>query len=99
MRRAAKVDANHGATVDFLRADGWGVHSAAPLGDDFPDLVVAREGFTALVEVKCGKTVNDRRLTLGQALFHAYWPGVVMKVDGPEDALSQLTRAFVKAIR
>lgn len=89
MRRAAKVDGNHGATVNHLRANGWSVLSTAAYGRNVPDLLIARERFTALVEIKCGKTVNDRRLTYGQALFHAYWPGVVIKADSPEDALQQ----------
>jgi hypothetical protein len=98
MRRAAKVDGNHETTVHHLRSVGWGVFSTAALGRDFPDLVVARDGWTALLEIKCGTTINDRRLTYGQALFHAYWPGVVIKADSPEDAASQLALEYEFAV-
>ena len=82
MRRAAKVDGNHVATRDHLRATGWGVRSTAALGDDFPDFAVARDGFTCLLELKTG----NKRLTLGQALFDAYWPGVIVKANSPQEA-------------
>lgn len=88
-----RTDGNHHATVNHLQRAGWGVCSTSSVGDDFPDLVVARSGFTALVELKAGRCKAERRLTYGQALFHAYWPGVVIKADSPEDALQQLEGA------
>lgn len=85
-----RTDGNHQSTIDHLQRAGWGVCSTSSVGDDFPDLVVARERFTALVELKAGRCKAERRLTSGQAWFHAYWPGIVIKADSPEDALHQL---------
>lgn len=90
MRRAAKVDGNHNATVDHLRAIGWGVLSLAPLGRNVLDLLVARGSFAALVELKTGR----KRLTEGQALFAATWPGIVIKANSPDDAETQLKTEY-----
>lgn len=91
MRRAGKVDGIQRKTVDYLRGLGWGVHVASAYGEDFPDLVVACERFTALVELKDGSQPRHKtRLSLGQALFHAYWPGVVIMALSKEDAAQQL---------
>ena len=52
MRRAAKVDANHTAIVDALRAIGAQVESLAPLGRGCPDLLVSYAGRWFVLEVK-----------------------------------------------
>lgn len=87
--RAKKVDTTHGAIRDHLRAVGWAVRSTAVVGDNFPDLAVARRGFTALVECKSpGKT-----LSAGQRDFRDTWPGVVIASRDPKDAELQLDLA------
>lgn len=86
MRRAAKVDTTHRPIRDHLRAVGWSVVSLARLGDDVPDLLVARRGVTALIECKTG----SRKLTAGQSEFHRSWPGIVIKATSGEDAETQL---------
>lgn len=89
--RARKVDANHGAVRDFLREHGWAVRSLASIGYDLPDFVVAREHFTALVEVKDGsKSPSKRKLSEGQESFRKTWPGIVITALNPEHALLQL---------
>lgn len=76
MRRAAKVDANHSAAVDNLRATGWSVRSLAAHGKGVLDLLVARAGFTCLLEVKDGGNVpSKRRLTADQLEFTGSWQG------------------------
>jgi len=55
MRRAAKVDANHTEIVDCFKKLGCSVLSLAAMGKGVPDLLVATNGITWLVEVKSGK--------------------------------------------
>lgn len=87
--RAKKVDATHGAIRDYLRAAGWAVRSTATVGDDFPDLIVARRGFMAMVECKS----KDGKLTGGQAEFRRSWPATVVVARTGEEAESQLDLA------
>jgi len=60
-RRRARVDANHAAVVAALRLRGWYVHDCSRLGGGFPDLVVARRGRIALIEVKDGTQPPSRQ--------------------------------------
>jgi hypothetical protein len=94
VRRIHNVDGNHRETVDYLRSIGWGVRSTAAVGDDFPDLVVARSGFTALVELKKGRWACERKLTDGQQRFKDSWPGVCIHALSKEDAAVQLEAAL-----
>lgn len=88
--RAKKVDTTHGEIRDHLRAVGWSVRSTAVIGGDFPDLAVARAGFTALVECKsCG-----RFLTTGQTEFKRFWPGVVVTARSGTEAEKLLNQAW-----
>lgn len=81
MRRAAKVDANHGEIVDALRAAGASVHSLAGVGNGCPDLLVGASGKTALVEIKDGSLPpSARRLTPDQLKFHSEWRGGTLAV-------------------
>jgi hypothetical protein len=98
VRRAAKTDANQTAVVDHLRAAGWGVHITSAVGGGFPDLVCARGRFTALVELKDGSKGRwETRLDEAQALFDAYWPGVVVYARSAQEAEMQLTEAMAGA--
>ena len=91
MRRAARTDENQRSIVDHLERFGWRVHVASAVGGGFPDLVCARDRFTALVEVKNpSKPKRDQRLTKDQVEFHRDWPGVIVVALTPEDALRQL---------
>ena len=72
MRRAAKVDDNHGDIVSALEAMGWLVWSTAPLGRGFPDLACFKAGRTVLIEVKDGdKSPSRRKLTSDEQSAHA----------------------------
>ena len=100
MRRAAKVDSNHGDVRDHLLGHGWSVHSTAPLGRDFPDLLASRAGFTGLVEVKDGaKPASKRKLSDGQQRFRDTWQGVVITALSGEHALAQLEAWRAKLMR
>lgn len=85
MRRAAKVDANHGHIVAALRAAGAAVTDTSAVGQGFPDIVVSFRGWWYLLEIKDGmKRPSARRLTEAQVRWrsvqHAEAP-VVASVD------------------
>jgi hypothetical protein len=88
--RAKRIDGNHAEIRDHLRAVGWWVFDAHDLGRGFPDLVVARRGMIALVEVKDGK---GKRLNDKQQRLMAECPGVVIKATSAKDAETQLDLA------
>lgn len=87
--RAKRVDTTHGAIRDYLRARGWAVRSTAVVGDDFPDLVVARRGMTALIECKS----PGERMSPGQTEFIRGWPGVAVVARSGEEAEQLLAQA------
>jgi hypothetical protein len=62
MRRRARVDSNHSAIVEALRASGWHVHDCSRLGGGFPDLLAAKHGRIELIEVKDGAKVPSKQL-------------------------------------
>lgn len=96
MRRAAKVDAPHAAIANHLRRIGWSVSSTATVGGNFPDLVCARLGFTALVEVKSGSEDGaERKLTDGQREFRKAWQGCYIVAATPEQAERELSAALL----
>ena len=71
VRRAARVDANHGNIVKAFRRLGCTVLSLAALGKGVPDLLVAIKGNrNVLVEVKDGEKA---KLTPDQERWHALW--------------------------
>lgn len=89
--RAKRIDNGQGAIVDYLRAIGWSVHITSNLGGGFPDLVVSRARYTALVEVKDGtKPPSARQLTDDEREFRDKWPGDYVIATSPQDAAEQL---------
>jgi hypothetical protein len=75
-RYAAKVDANQPAIVQAFRERGCSVKHLHRMGEGCPDLVVALDGVTALVEIKQGKgKLND-----AQWEFYTTWPGLMFVV-------------------
>lgn len=92
MRRAAKVDRNHGAIVAALRAAGATVQSLASVGNGCPDLLVAWGQKNHLLEAKAlpvpGKVKpSEARLTSLEDHWHLVWNGPVYVVRTPEEAL------------
>jgi hypothetical protein len=95
MVRKARVDANQATITATLRRCGFAVAHAHTLGKGFPDLVIARRGWTGLVEVKDGsKPPSARRLTPDEADFHAKWPGEIFIIECVEDVL-KLNERFI----
>jgi hypothetical protein len=89
-----KVDVNHAAIVSALRAAGWNVRSTAMVGNGFADLVAAKSGLNVLVECKRD---FKAKLTADQSTFHMSWPGPLVVVTSPEDAVAQLQCLYSKS--
>ncbi len=90
MRRAHRLDSNHQAVADALRARGVLVLSLAGLGDGAPDLLCctpSRWHHLTILELKDGsKPPSKRALTADQETFRAQgWP--VVTVTSVDEAL------------
>ena len=86
MRRAARVDRNHGEIIKAFRKLGFSVADTSKLGAGFPDLVIAFAKRTALVEVKDGTKVPSARvLTKPEADFRADWKGTYLIAESLDD--------------
>ena len=100
MRRAARVDANHGEIVTALRSvSGVSVCSLAGLGFGVPDLLVGARGLSYLCEIKDGsKFPSDRKLNPDQVEWIGKWTGspVIILLDASK-ALSWARRIAAAA--
>lgn len=80
--RARRVDANHGQIINAFRALGFSVADTSKLGAGFPDAVIARQGRTAVVEIKDGKKPPSARvLTKPEMKFRDAWSGIYLLVE------------------
>lgn len=70
-RHIAKKDDNHNEIKNNLEACGFSVWDTHQLGNNFPDMIVACRGETAVVEIKATKG----KLTEGQDEFKSLWQG------------------------
>lgn len=88
MSFAKKVDKNQASVVKALRDYGADVHLLHMVGAGIPDLLVAYEGHTILIEVKDGA---DKKFTPDQIKFIAGWKGGhLYRVNSSEEALEVL---------
>jgi len=88
MSFAKKVDKNQAAVVKVLRNSGVDVYLLHMVGKGIPDLLVAYEGQTILMEVKDGA---DKKFTPDQIKFIAGWKGGhLYRVNSSEEALDVL---------
>lgn len=80
--KAAKVDRNQSAIVDYLRKRGASVQILSTLGKGVPDLLVGWQGDNYLFEVKVPKAKAQAagKLTDDQIKWHAQWRGQVVIV-------------------
>lgn len=89
LRRAAKVDENHGEIVSALVLAGYSVQSLAVVGDGCPDLLVGGGGWNVLIEVKDGrKDPSKRRFTPAQKSWHRDWRGTAHVAESVDQALA-----------
>ena len=91
MRRAARIDGNHGEIVAAFRRCGCHVIRLEQ-GHGVPDILVAAKGrhrcapVTWLCEIKDGsKPPSARSLTPQQQEFHSTWPGLLYVCERVED--------------
>lgn len=92
MRRKSRVDANQSDIVATLRLLGCSVVSLAPIGKGCPDIAVAINGQTFLVEIK-----NDDKywsMTPDQKEFHLSWKAQIPILESVDD-----THRFVESVR
>lgn len=85
MRARGRTDLNQSAIVAELREQGFSVAVTSSIGNDFPDLIVGRNGLDRLVEVKnsVAGILSD-----GQLLFAANWKGApVIIARSTEDVI------------
>jgi hypothetical protein len=88
MTFAKKVDKNQAAVVKALRDYGADVHLLHMVGRGIPDLLVAYEGHTILIEVKDGA---HKVFTPEQIKFIANWKGgPLYRVNSSEEAIDVL---------
>jgi hypothetical protein len=92
VRRAAKVDRNHGAVRDAFRSRGFAVADTHQMAGGYPDLTISRDMITALVEVK----MPGEKLTKDQVLFHGAWKGRIYIVVDPDRDVEQISRHWLK---
>jgi hypothetical protein len=88
MAFAKKIDKNQNDVVKTLRDYGADVHLLHMVGGGIPDLLVAYEGHTILMEVKDGP---NKKFTPDQIKFIAGWKGGhLYRVNSSEEALDVL---------
>lgn len=88
MRRAARVDMNHGEIVRAFEKLGALVLSLAPMGRGVPDLLVSISNRLRLVEVKGPKG----KLTPDQIEFTKRWPVDVVRTVSDVEAIVRADR-------
>lgn len=88
MRLRARIDRNQPEIVDTFRKLGYSVLHLHQIGKGCPDLLVAKDGVSTLIEVKDGnKPPSARKLTADEAEFHSTWRGSLAIVNSVEDVL------------
>lgn len=88
MRQRARVDGNHAAIVEALRAAGCTVLHLHQVGGGCPDILAGADGRNLLIEIKDGSKPPSRRaLTDAEAIFHATWRGQIAVASTVAEAL------------
>ena len=92
---AKRRDRNHQEVLQHLKAKGWAVTDLADLGNGVGDLLVSRQGFAAIVEVKDGaKPPSARKLTPKELAFARNYLGPYIVATTPEQADHELRWAY-----
>lgn len=84
---SSRQDSNHASIVKDLRLLGYQVHEMKSVGGGFPDILVARNGKMALLEIK----TEDGELNDKQKQWHSKW-------EGPEIAVVRTTEQAIIAV-
>lgn len=81
MRRYGKKDDCQKQIVKVLQQLGFGVIDLSSLGNNIPDLLIAKSDRTALVELKS----ENGKLSKGQEFFKLTWPGKCFMAKSAEE--------------
>ena len=84
---SSRQDSNHASIVKDLRLLGYQVHEMKSVGGGFPDILVARNGKMALLEIK----TEDGDLNDKQKQWHSKW-------EGPEVGIVRTTEQAIIAV-
>ena len=84
---SSRQDSNHAGIVKDLRLLGYQVHEMKSVGGGFPDILVARNGKMALLEIK----TEDGELNDKQKQWHSKW-------EGPEVGIIRTTEQAIIAV-
>ena len=84
---SSRQDSNHASIVKDLRLLGYQVHEMKSVGGGFPDILVARNGKMALLEIK----TEDGELNDKQKQWHSKW-------EGPEVGIVRTTEQAIIAV-
>src|ERR1035438_8075088 len=88
-RRAARTDANHKTVVAAFRKFGCSVLQLFMVGAGCPDILIAKNKKSALIEIKDGqKAKSARALTADEEKFHADWQGPIFVVNDLSDVIA-----------
>lgn len=99
MRLAAKRDANHKQILDAFRKAGCSILDLSRVGGGCPDVLVARNGHSLLVEIKDGtKAPSRRKLRGNQEDFRLRWRGRICVANCIDDVLLILNTIITKGI-
>jgi hypothetical protein len=91
VKRQASVDLNQPEIVAALRKIGCSVQHLHTLGKGVPDLLVGRNGWNFVIEVKNGKLPpSKRKLTPDEQEWHDAWRGFVFTVYSADDAIERV---------
>ena len=91
-RWARRVDGSQQDVARTLRACGWWVCDLSRAGGGVPDLLIAKAGRLALVEVKTPKTWRGRQHTPAQRDFYANCPVPVVVLRTVDETLAWAQR-------
>lgn len=92
MYKVRRVDKNQPQIVERFRFHGFSVGITSSLGNGFPDLVVAKQMRTFVVEIKDGsQPPSKQKLTIMEEEFFNTWQGeaVIVKDIADVDELNR----------
>ncbi len=84
-------DRNHLEIANELKARGFSVGDLSSQGHSFPDIIVARENLTVLMEIK----VPTAKIYIAQIEFLSTWKGYAGFVRTTEEALNMMRKPSV----
>lgn len=85
---AKRTDGNQTEIVEGLRKLGYSVAVTSMMGNGFPDIVVAKDFKTMLVEIKDpSQPPSKRKLTADELKFHAKWNDIIVVAETIQDVI------------